>query len=90
MSADRLHESSRRWRQLHGLADVVEGDRRKRGLLRPDGDGGRAHQASAVVAGVDDRAVDHLDPADEMIGEAEPVGGPERVEVFDWSGGGSS
>ena len=50
----------------------------------PEGRG--AHQAPALVAGVDDATVVHLDPADEAVGEAEAVGGSEGFEVLDHIG----
>ena len=86
MAADGLDETGRRGGQLHRLAEIVEGDGREGGLLGADGDRGGAHQATTLVAGVDDRAVDHVDPTDEVVREPEPVGGPQRLQIAEFVG----
>ena len=50
-------------------------------LLAAHGDGGGAHQTATAVAGVDDPSAVELDPSDEVVGEPEPVGVPQRLEV---------
>ena len=87
MSADGLHETGRCRGELDGPADIVERNSSKGGLPEADRNSGGAHQASALVARVDDVAVDDLDPSDELIGEAKPVGGAERLEILDHVGG---
>jgi hypothetical protein len=47
-----------------------------------------ADVAAAAVAVVDDLAVLHLDPSAEFVGEAEPVGEPQLLEVLDHVGWG--
>ncbi len=68
------------------MADVVEGDGGERGPSDAEPQRGGAHEAPAFVAGVDDLAVDHLDPSDELVGEAEAVGRSEGFEVVDHVG----
>ena len=65
------------------MADVVEGDRGERGPPDTELEGRGAHEAPALVAGVDDAAVDHVDPADQLVGEAEAVGRSEGFEILD-------
>ena len=85
-TAGGLHEADLGVPALGCLVQVGQLHRLERGPQLGQVHGRRAHEAAARVAGVDDAAVLDLDPGRQPVGEAEPAGGPPRLEVVDGVG----
>src|SRR4029079_16482977 len=85
-AADRLHEPRRRRRYLRLLLDVWHLHRWEPDRRRTDAHGRLADVPLAQVAGRDDPPFLDIDVSAQLVGLAEPIARPQRIEIIDMIG----